>query len=130
MNTKNRKNNKTVLVTIMVCVALVVAFFAGMSYGEYNTREKIGNEENKKMEFVSEYIEDEDNEMFQQGLLAGVDYMSISMLYESGAISDEDYEYLMESLEKYIEDPSEENMNSWYELYEETMLNGILPDKG
>lgn len=130
MNTKNRNNNKTVLVIIMVCVSIIVAFFAGMSYGEYNAREEISSEGTKKSEYVSEYIDDKDNEMFHQGLLAGVDYMSINMLYESGAMSDDDYEYLMESLEKYIENPSEENMNSWYEIFEETMLNGVLPDKG
>lgn len=128
MNTKNRKKNKTILVTVMVCIALVGAFFAGVLCGEYNTREKVSEEESNKTELVIEYTEDDqNNEMFKQGLLAGVDYMALSMLYESGGISDEDYEKMMGELEKYIMDPSEENMNAWYELYEEILLEGVLP---
>jgi len=121
MKNESRKSSKTILKMVLVCLTMSIAFTVGMFLGTYRTTEKLNNEKDKTFEAKVEEAAENDN-MFMDGVLAGMDYMSISMMHEFEMITEQEYTKLNEVLEEYISNPTEENHDKWYEVFKKTML--------
>lgn len=123
MNKEGRKSNKKTLAMVAVCLLVgIVAFTAGMFFGTYSKAEQLNNEKSGEFETKVEEAATKDDDVFIEGVLAGMDYISLGMLYEYNVISEEEYESLNEVLMEYILNPTEENCDKWHELFEEKML--------
>lgn len=124
MKNESRKSSKKILTMVAVCLAVgIVSFTAGMFFGTYSKEGKLNNEKSGELETkVEEVAKKENNDIFMEGVLAGMDYMSLGMMYACDAISEEEYESLSEVLMEYISNPTEENSDKWHEVFKEKML--------
>lgn len=103
MKKETRREISLTIAMIAIAVAIIFAFVAGTFVG-------------------NNAVSEPENDRFMEGVMVGVDYAALNILHESGGISDEDYQELNEAIEAYIEYPSDENRENWYDLYQRKLM--------